>query len=88
MNRSWRDIAPEDAREIDLSVDMSIDAPINELGERCPWPWEPQQLKGAPLGMYHCPYCGGMVLAGEPHTDYADVPPYPPATVDDIPDFL
>ena len=21
-------------------------------------------LKGAPIGMYHCPYCGAMVLAG------------------------
>lgn len=30
-------------------------------------------LKGQPIGMYHCPYCGAMVLAGQRHLDYADV---------------
>lgn len=38
----------------------------------CPWPFEPWQLYGAPLGQYHCPYCGSMVLAGMEHLDYAD----------------
>ncbi len=48
-----------------------IEGPVNEAGEPCPWPWEPQQLSGAPLGQYHCPYCDAMVLAGYPHVDYA-----------------
>jgi hypothetical protein len=61
--RRWQDIAPADAREIDLSKDLDITAPLNENGERCPWPWEPQQLVGVPIGMYHCGYCGAMVIA-------------------------
>lgn len=68
----WSDIEPAEAkaREIDLSKDMTIIAPLNEEGERCPWPWEPQQLVNAPIGQYHCGYCGAMVLAGVPHIDY------------------
>ncbi|MGA4941748.1 hypothetical protein [Streptomyces cinereoruber] len=72
--RSWTDVTPEEAvaRKLNLAVDLTITAPLNEEGERCPWPWEPQQLVGAPLGQYHCPYCGAMVMAGMPHLDYAD----------------
>ena len=66
----WQDIHPADAITLDLSRDLHITAPLNEEGERCPWPWEPQQRKNAPIGMYHCDYCGAMVLAGHPHTDY------------------
>lgn len=69
--RSWTDIAPADATNIDLSEDLTITAPLNENGERCPWPWEPQQLVGAPMGQYRCGYCGAMVMAGMPHLDYA-----------------
>ena len=28
---------------------------------------KPELLVGQPLGMYHCPDCGAMVLAGIPH---------------------
>lgn len=77
----WSDIEPADATKIvlarpehelpaDVAVRLDIAAPHNENGERCPWPWEPQQLAGAPLGQYHCPYCGAMVIAGVPHIDY------------------
>ncbi|MGW2739084.1 hypothetical protein ACWC4D_33405 [Streptomyces sp. NPDC001288] len=69
--RSWTDIEPSDATELDLAEDLTITAPLNENGERCPWPWEPQQLVGAPLGQFHCSYCGAMVMAGMPHIDYA-----------------
>ncbi|WP_405536966.1 hypothetical protein [Streptomyces antimycoticus] len=68
----WTDIAPVDAVDLDLAEDLTITAPLNEAGERCPWPWEPQQLVGAPLGQYHCGYCGAMVLAGIPHIDYRE----------------
>lgn len=27
----------------------------------------PEALLNAPIGMYHCPDCGAMVLAGVPH---------------------
>ena len=29
-------------------------------------PYEPREMKG-PIGMFHCPECGAMVLAGLPH---------------------
>jgi hypothetical protein len=63
----WRTISPKDASEMDLTERLDVSAPRNENGERCPWPWDPQQLKG---GQYHCPYCGAMVLAGVYHLDY------------------
>lgn len=66
----WSEIEPADAVNLDLSKRLDIEAPLNEDGERCPWPWGPQQLTNAPIGQYHCPYCGAMVLAGLPHIDY------------------
>lgn len=70
----WTDYTPQEAQELelDLSVRLDITAPRNEEGERCPWPWEPQQLVNMPIGMYHCPYCGAMVIAGVPHPDYVE----------------
>jgi hypothetical protein len=76
----WHDFAPADAVGLDLSVRLDITAPVNESGERCPWPWDPQQRVGAPIGMYHCPYCGAMVIAGLPHVDYSAGPDQPPAS--------
>ena len=70
--RSWKDIEPADAVNLNLAEDLSIDAPLNESGERCPWPWDPQQLTGVPMGMYHCEYCGAMCIAGVPHPDYRE----------------
>ena len=34
-----------------------------------PWPCpgKPEDLKGQPIGMYHCEFCGEMQLAGVPH---------------------
>ncbi len=29
---------------------------------------DPVKLKGQPIGMYHCPECGEMQIAGLPHT--------------------
>lgn len=71
VTRRWHDIAPADAMELDLSVRLDITAPRNESGERCPWPWDPEQMTDAAIGMYHCPYCGAMVIAGLPHVDYS-----------------
>lgn len=69
--RDWFEIAPADAINIVLPRD-DIRGPLTSEGLPCPWPWEPQQLVGAPLGQYHCPYCGEMVVAGVPHPDYRD----------------
>src|SRR5437870_4613097 len=35
-------------------------------------PHNPKETTG-PIGMYHCPDCGDMVLAGMDHPDYDDV---------------
>lgn len=70
----WSAIDPQDATGLDLTKRLDIVAPLNEAGERCPWPWDPQQLAGAPMGQYHCPFCGAMVLAGVPHLDYREAP--------------
>ncbi len=75
MTTRWQDIAPGDAVGINLAVRTDITAPLNEDGVRCPWPWEPQQLGGVPLGQYHCEYCGAMVVAGMEHLDYAEEQP-------------
>ena len=32
-----------------------------------PCPGKPEDLKGQPIGMYHCEFCGEMQLAGVPH---------------------
>lgn len=28
---------------------------------------KPEKLKGMPIGQYHCPDCGAMLIAGLPH---------------------
>lgn len=68
----WQDITPQQAVEqkLNLAVQLDITAPLNENGERCPWPWIPQQLVGAPLGQMRCEYCGAMCVAGMEHFDY------------------
>lgn len=68
--QDWRDIEPEDAINLVLPTEDGMRGPLNEMGEECPWPWEPQQLVGVPLGQYHCGYCGGMQVAGTPHIDF------------------
>jgi hypothetical protein len=68
----WYEISLNDAVHLNLEDRLDITAPLNEEGSRCPWPWEPQQLVGVPMGQYHCPYCGAMCIAGIPHIDYSD----------------
>jgi hypothetical protein len=34
---------------------------------------KPERLAGSPIGMYHCPDCGAMVLAGVPHPPLCDL---------------
>ncbi len=33
--------------------------------------YDPTPLKGQPIGMFHCPECGEMILAGIAHIDYS-----------------
>lgn len=67
--RSFTQIDPAAATGMRLP-NPEVQGPYNELGDECPWPWDPIQLKGAPIGQYHCPYCGAMVIAGMDHLDY------------------
>jgi hypothetical protein len=69
--RYWYDVPPAEMVDSTLAPE---EAPINEMGEPCPWPWDPQQLVNAPLGQYHCPYCGGMQVAGIRHLDWREDP--------------
>ena len=32
---------------------------------------DPMEMCGKPIGMYHCPLCGEMVIACSPHPDYS-----------------
>jgi hypothetical protein len=74
--RHWHEIEPADAMGIVLPREDIVGPVVDDgSGDVCPWPWEPQQLTGAPIGQYHCPYCGSMVLAGVPHPDYRDRTP-------------
>jgi hypothetical protein len=70
--RNWTEIEPAEAAKLSREELEQIDRPTNEIGETCPWPWEPQQLGGAPMGQYHCSYCGGMEIAGLPHSDWRE----------------
>lgn len=71
MKRKWTEIEAKDAVGLRLPH-PEIEGPLTQEGEECPWPWDPKQLAGAPLGMYHCPYCGEMVIAGMEHVDYRE----------------
>lgn len=35
-----------------------------------PCTYDPRVMAGEPIGMFHCPECGEMVLAGVAHPDY------------------
>lgn len=73
--KSWEEFTPKEAANLSLDLGKEelqhIKAPLNEIGERCPWPWEPEQLGGAPIGQFRCSYCNAMVMAGMKHVDYA-----------------
>lgn len=75
FKRHWTDLTPQQAwdefnESPDGMIGSDVELPLNEMDEPCPWPYEPQQLVGVPMGMYHCPYCGAMSMAGLPHPDY------------------
>lgn len=33
--------------------------------------YDPKEMAGEPIGMFHCPECGEMVVAGMDHPDYS-----------------
>ncbi len=48
-------------------VERSVDWGERGGRRRKPCPENPVLLSGAPIGQYHCPACGMMVLASMPH---------------------
>lgn len=48
--------------------------------------FKPEDYDGTPMGMFHCPECGEMVLAGIPHPDYdlLNDPNFGPGGEDDV----
>jgi hypothetical protein len=48
-------------------IESQIDWGEYQGKKRKPCPEQSFLLAGQPLGMYHCPYCGMMLLAGGPH---------------------
>lgn len=57
--------------------------PPPRLVERCSY--DPSQLIGVPIGMFHCPECGEMVVAGMPHPDYDLIFDTPPIAKAELP---
>jgi len=41
---------------------------MSENKKKCPE--NPMKLAGMPIGMYHCPICGMMLVAGIPDKDH------------------
>jgi hypothetical protein len=52
------------------AINASSESDIRDLvtNGRCPYPTH--MMVGVPMGMFHCPICGLMVLAGAPHGSY------------------
>ena len=48
-------------------INALSDSDLELLIEKDECPYEPERLKEVPLGMFHCPLCGEMVLAGVAH---------------------
>lgn len=57
------------------AVEQLLDWGSYEGRERKPCPEQPLLLAGMPIGQYHCPVCGMMVMAAMPHL----TPGAPPA---------
>lgn len=48
-------------------VNAMSDEEVGTLIHADKCPYEPEHLRGVPLGMHHCPLCGEMVVAALPH---------------------
>lgn len=60
------------AREISAKAQEIAAARISVIDKEISCPHNPEETKGA-IGMYHCPDCGVMVLAGLIHPNDAEV---------------
>lgn len=69
MTVANRERLDTELRRIDAMSGEELSALIH--GDECPYPAE--HLVGLPLGMFHCPLCGEMILAGALHTRSTDL---------------
>ena len=53
-------------------INNYTDEEIMELINNDKCPYEPERYTNVPIGMYHCPLCWEMVLAGMPHPRKSD----------------
>lgn len=51
------------------AVEAMTDWGTYEGKRRRPCPEQPLLLAGAPIGQYHCPFCGMMIMAGVAHLE-------------------
>ena len=63
MNKEQETLYNAMVRKINKMSNQKLDALI--AADKCPF--EPEHLMDMPLGMFHCPVCGQMVLAGLAH---------------------
>lgn len=62
------------------------DKEIEDLIKNDKCPYEPERDDGVSIGMYHCPICGEMVLAGMTHPRYSNMETPTPYT-DEWPEY-
>ncbi len=69
--RRWQDIDP--GKEPHPLPHDGIHGPKNEIGQECPWPWQPQYAStDMPIASFYCHDCGAEVVAGFYHPDYSE----------------
>ncbi len=68
---TFKDDVPDHAVNIIDSALAIIESQVDwgeyEGRKRKPCPEQPVLLSGQPIGQYHCPFCGMMLLASVPH---------------------
>lgn len=58
-----------------MMVEVCVGTYLMRFYKDADWPCveHPEMLLGAPIGMYHCPYCGEMQVAGTYHIPKGDI---------------
>lgn len=62
-------------------MDKKTDMNEEKSPDYCPE--KPERFAGQPLGMYHCPYCGEIQMAGLPPIDCKYKPVQTPTELED-----
>jgi hypothetical protein len=69
--RPWFELTLEEAVERRITFpNDEFWGPLTTNDEECPFPWD--RMQHLRSGMYHCEYCGEMVIGGMSHVDYRE----------------